>query len=257
MKALITLPVRDHINPALRSAIAQARIPFLPLYGMSDLPRARSLLVTQALKLGAERILFIDADIVPTAEEILLLAEHPRVARHWAVTGLYPLRSGKAWACHAPDETLVSGVYRRAEYAGLGFACISRESLLAVKSGLPDIEDPEAGTWWPFCVPVVRRVDGGKPEYGADDVSLWWRLADVGVQLWADTRLVVGHQALFTLRSPVEQAELGTRANLDELGAKVHGRGQVAGGHAANLVLHDSATDGDTTERLAHHDQVA
>lgn len=237
MKTLITLPVRDHINPSLRSAIAQARIPFLPLYGMSDLPRARSLLVSRALALGAERILFIDADIVPTAEEIRQLAEHPWVSRGDAVTGLYPLRSGKGWACHAPDATLRNGVGRRAEYAGLGFACVSRESLLAVKSGLPEIEDPEAGAWWPFCVPAVRRVDGGKPEYGADDVSLWWRLADVGVQLWADTRLVVGHQALFTLRSPIEQAQLGPGADLEQLVAEVDESGQAANGNGADLRL--------------------
>lgn len=197
--AIITLPVREHINRALRSALDECGLPWLPLYEMSDLPRARSYLITQALARGAQRVVFVDADIVATAAELRALAAHPRVASDGAVTGLYAMRDGKRWACHAPDERVEADGCRRAEFAGLGFACVSRESLLAVRSALPALQDPNAGEWWPYCVPFLGERDG-KPEYCADDVSLWRRLEAAGTQLWADTGLVVGHVAAFTLR---------------------------------------------------------
>jgi hypothetical protein len=66
-QAIVTLPVRDDINRGLRDALKATGLPWLPVYGMSDLPRARSLLITRALRLGAEVVVFIDADIVATA----------------------------------------------------------------------------------------------------------------------------------------------------------------------------------------------
>jgi len=211
MRAVITIPVRDQVNGALRSALEGAGLPWLPVYGMSDLPRARSVLLTLALRdSNADRILCIDADIVPTVEQIHRLAQHPRVDEQGAVTGLYSLRSGKGWACYAPEEIpndagivnerLPWDGCRRAEGAGLGFACISRASLLRVRDMLPRLVDPEL-TWWPFCVPFIEQSNG-TPEYRADDWSLWRRLATSGTQLWADPALVVGHQALVTLMQP-------------------------------------------------------
>ena len=198
-EAIITLPVRDHINRALRSALDESGMPWLPLYEMSDLPRARSYLVAQAVASGAGRVLFVDADIVATPEELRALARHPRVCSDGAVTGLYAMRDGKRWACHAPDERVEADGCRRAEFAGLGFACVSRESLLTVRSALEALHDPNFGEWHPYCVPYIDPEHG----YCADDVSLWRRLALAGTQLWADTHLVVGHVATFTLRSLV------------------------------------------------------
>jgi len=202
MNAIITLPVRDNINAALRSALDESGLPWLPIYGSSDLPQARSVLLTQALARGADRVLCIDADIVPTADQILRLACHPRVDAWGAVTGLYALRSGEAWACTAPASETESDGCRLADYAGLGFACVSRLSLLAVRDSLPQLDDPKVGPWWPFCIPFVGDRNG-RLEYCADDVSLWRRLQAAGTRLWADTRLVVGHQALMTLHSPL------------------------------------------------------
>jgi hypothetical protein len=73
--------------------------------------------------------------------------------------------------------------------------------LLRVKDNLPTLDDPEVGHWWPFCVPFIG-LRAGAVEYCADDVSLWRRLEESGVQLWADTALVVGHQATVTLMTP-------------------------------------------------------
>jgi hypothetical protein len=199
-EAVVTLPVRDHINRVLRSSLDESGLPWLPLYEMSDLPRARSYLVTQAVESGAKRVVFLDADIVVSADEIRQLAAHPRVSDVGAVTGLYAMRDGQRWACHAPDERVEPDGCRRAVYAGLGFACISRAALLRVREGLPELRDAKVGSWWPYCVPTLGEAAGGFPEYCADDLSLWRRLAESGTQLWADTRLVAGHVAAITLR---------------------------------------------------------
>lgn len=202
-RAVVTLPVRDDINRSLRESLKGSGLPWLPVYGMSDLPRARSLLITRALALGAEVVVFIDADIVATAEQIRALAAHPRLAGDGAVTGLYAVRTGQAWACDAdPDHPEPDGCLP-ARTAGLGFAAITRASLLRVAGKLPALEDTEAPgqSWRPFCLPVIGERDG-KPEYLAEDIALWMRLAATGTRLWADPGLTVGHLTPLALYSP-------------------------------------------------------
>lgn len=228
MNPIITLPVRDHINGFLRSALDACGYPWLPVYGSSDLPRVRSVLLTQALRGGYDRVLCIDADIVADASDIRRLAEHPRLSSHGAVTGLYAVRSGEAWACKLANDQIEPDGCRLADYAGLGFAAITSASLLSLRETLVTLEDPDIGSWWPFCVPFIRQgIDG--PEYCADDVSLWHRLRQDGTQLWADPSLVVGHQALVTLRSPVDKAKTQVLPHLDLVRPKLdHARQGVA-----------------------------
>lgn len=216
VNAVITLPVREHINRVLRSSLDECGLPWIPLYEMSDLPRARSYLITQALQSGADRVVFLDADIVASPSELLALAGHRRVTDHGAVTGLYATRDGRSWACSSPDSTLVEGM-RRAEYAGLGFACISRVSLMRVAETLPQLTDPHFGKWFPFCVPFIDESLGDAPVYCADDVSLWRRLSLTGTTLWADPSLVAGHISAVTLRSPVDKTKAQVLPNLDLL----------------------------------------
>lgn len=201
--AIITLPVRDDINRGLREALKGTGLPWLPVYGMSDLPRARSLLITRALNLGAKVVVFIDADISATSAQILALAGHPRLTDTGAVTGLYAVRSGQAWACNAdPDHPEPDGCLP-ARTAGLGFAAVTRASLLRVGETLPELEDTEAPgqTWRPYCLPFIGERDG-KPEYLAEDIALWMRLAATGTRLWADPALTVGHLTQLALYSP-------------------------------------------------------
>lgn len=221
MNPIITLPVRDHINGFLRSALDACGYPWLPVYGSSDLPRVRSVLLTQALRGGYDRVLCIDADIVADASDIRRLAEHPRLSEHGAVTGLYAVRSGEAWACKLYDEPVAPDGCRAAEYAGLGFAAISTVSLARLAKLLEKLEDPDVGDWWAFCCPYIRRNDRGY-EYCPEDVSLWNRLAVAGTHLWADPSLIVGHQALVTLRSPVDQAKTQVLPHLDLVRPKHH-----------------------------------
>lgn len=192
--------MRDDINRRLREALKGSGLPWLPVYGMSDLPRARSLLITRALRLQAEVVVFIDADIAATAEQITRLAAHPRLTGTGAVTGRYAARSGQAWTCDAdPDHPEPDGCLP-ARTAGLGFAVVSRASLLRVADTLPELED-EGEKWRPYCLPFIGERDG-KPKYFAEDIALWARLAATGTRLWADPGLTVGHLTQLALYSP-------------------------------------------------------
>lgn len=202
MKALIITPAYIDICRELRAAILGAGIPVLPAFEHSDLPRIRSMLITQALTSApsaVERLLLVDADIVPTAGQLLELATSPLVTPDSALTGLYPTRDGKRWAVHArdPEDPGRSSAFE-AEWAGLGFCAIHRQSLERVAAATPQVYPDGGGSGWtPFCVPTL--VPG---LYLPDDRALWYRLECAGVRLWADSGLKVGHLIRAILREP-------------------------------------------------------
>lgn len=204
MTAIVIIPAYSHIDHRLMMALIQARIPFLPLHGSSDLPRARSVLISKALTTEAERVLFVDSDIVPTAEQLAELATSPLVTEDQALTGLYPIRDrratvkgGATWAVDAvdPEAAAAGAPVFAANWAGLGFAAVSAESLRRVGDTLPDIVGDEC-PWKPYCVPFF---DGAAGRYYPEDRSLWWRLARTGTRLVASASLKVGHVASVVL----------------------------------------------------------
>jgi len=202
MQALAIIPAYSHVDHRLMMALLEARVPFLPLYGSSDLPRARSMLISHALRQSPGRVLFMDSDVVPSREQIVELATTPLVTPTQAVTGLYPIRDvrataagGASWAVNAVDpETAGGKQIFEATWAGLGFAAVHLESLLLLEATLPEIHGDEA-PWRPYCVPVV--VDN---TYYPDDRVLWQRLRNVGVGLVGCASLKIGHIASVVLR---------------------------------------------------------
>jgi hypothetical protein len=202
VNVLVIVPAYTHLDHRLTMALLEAQLPLLPLFGSSDLPRARSILISHALRQATERVLFIDADVVPTPEQLIALATSPHVTPEQALTGLYPIRdvrstpgAGAAWAVDAVDPATAPGKATfEANWAGLGFAAVHVDSLRRVAERLPEIEGDEV-PWKPFCVP---RVEGGV--YYPDDRVLWWRLAKTGTSLLADASLKVGHVASVVLR---------------------------------------------------------
>ncbi len=191
MKSIIITPAYTHLHWKLFSAILESQIAFSPEFNKSDLPKVRSKLLTYAVSTNAQRILCIDADIVPTAEQIVQLANDPRVTPTSAVSGLYTQRNLVHWAFQSTAPTPDSDGYMKGTAAGLGFCCIHRESLIRLSDTLPDVMDEQP--WKPFCVPLLGSNSEGKTIYLPDDFSLWHRLAGVGVSLWGNTALVVGH----------------------------------------------------------------
>jgi hypothetical protein len=192
MKALIICPARTHIDHRTQAAIASSGLPIYPLYEFSDLPRVRSALISKGLELGAERLIFIDADVVPTAEQLKWLAETDEVTPARAAWGFYPLRTRTTWSVRPKaSETGRTEVKPEdsfeIEFGGLGLAAVHRESLLRIQAKLPAVVEGDV-TWHPYCMPLVRNG-----EWLGDDRSLCWRLQKTGTRLDCYARLLAKH----------------------------------------------------------------
>jgi hypothetical protein len=199
VKAAIITPAYREIDRRLWRVINASGIPSLVLQGHSDLPRVRSVLIEQALRTEAERILLIDADTVPTLGVLQALADAEGVTPDCAVWGMYPLREGDRWSVNPKDPVEADLAIREGRSfelltGGLGLCAIHRDSLERLGSELPTIEEEDGLRWRPFCVPFVRPPFGSKPAtYYADDGSLCVRLRESGTELWCDPRLRAGH----------------------------------------------------------------
>src|SRR6185295_10958848 len=172
MKAAIITPAYNHPDHRLERVVHAAGVPWLVLRQHSDLPRVRSVLIEQALASGAERIILIDADTVPSAGVLNALIEAVGITPDCAVWGMYPLREGDRWSVCPEDPVEADLAIRegrsfRLRTGGLGLCAIHRESLLRVAEKLPTIREDTGLEWRPFCVPFVRDSD-----YYADDGSL-------------------------------------------------------------------------------------
>lgn len=205
MRALAIIPAYSHVDHRLQAALLEARVSYLPLHGSSDLPKVRSQLITLAMREAEERVLFIDADVVPTSEQLRELAESPLVTPEQALTGFYPIRDvrataagGRGWSVDAVDpEAAEREPTFAARWAGLGFCAVHIESLRRLAETLPLIRWPEMD-WRPYCVPLV---EGGV--YYPDDRVLWHRLEQAGTRLIASNALRVGHVASVVLTGVV------------------------------------------------------
>lgn len=201
-KAAIIIPAYSHVDYRLERAMLEAGLPWLALHEHSDLPRVRSVLIEQALRTEAERIILIDADTVPSAGVLRALGEGEGVTPARAVWGMYPLREGDRWSVDPADQSEADQAIRegrpfRIRTGGLGLCAIHRESLGRLGQELPTIIEDSGLEWRPFCVPFVRM--GLPATYYADDGSLCMRLAESGTELWCDPRLRAGHAVLTVL----------------------------------------------------------
>jgi len=197
MKTLVITPAYSHAHHQVHAAIGATGMPWLPLYERSDLPRARSVLVSRAVELGAQVVVFVDADTVPAPGALDAIIAAVRPGR--TVFGVYELRDGRL-SVDPEDPVAAEGAIARrlpfpVRWGGLGLAAVHLDDLRRVGEGLPLIRDPDV-VWRPYCVPFVR--DG---QYYADDRSLCARLRDAGVELVADPA-IVGLHAVTRLVAP-------------------------------------------------------
>jgi hypothetical protein len=209
MKTLIITPAYTQVHEQTRLAVQDSGLPWSHLDGHSDLPRVRSLLIGNALGAGAERIIFLDADVVPKAEDLVWLSETEDVTPDRAVWGVYCLKDGRLSIepkSESEFDAAKPGQLVPIDWGGLGIACVHSESLRRVQKNMeaagaaPVREKNSAGEpvgWTPFCCPFIR---GG--EYYADDRSLCARLAKAGVGLVCRPDLRSGHMAERMLTVP-------------------------------------------------------
>jgi hypothetical protein len=194
VKPLAIIPAYSHLDHRLSEALVRAGVPTHAFYECSDLPKARSQLISAALtETDADVLLLIDSDIVPSVEQLCALGSSSQLDGTNAVTGAYMGRTG-AWAFRPTmpgPVTLGEPGLIECTAAGLGFSAVTRASLERLAEKLPRVTT-DGVSWWPFCVPTVVITPDGA-EYLADDWVLWRRLSETGTRLWLDRSLVVGH----------------------------------------------------------------
>lgn len=208
MQAIVITPAYTHARPELEQVIMGAGLLWLPLYEHSDLPRARSLLIELALREKPDRVIFSDADTVPDAASLALLATTDAVTPERAVWGLYPLRDGCRWSVNPEDAeaapaAIAEGRPFRIQSGGLGFACVHRDSLERLGETLPLIGEPRGFQWRPFCVPFYRSTGAGTAAYYADDGSLCARLRESGTELWCHPAARAAHALTRLVTEPL------------------------------------------------------
>ena len=217
-KAVVITPAYSHAHHRTLTAIQQSGLPWLARYENSDLPRIRSVLIEEALAYPrVERVIFLDADVVPHIATLHALATSPAVTPERALWGMYVLRDGTRWSVNPEDPGAALGAIERGERfpirsGGLGIAAVHRESLARVGAREPYIVEDEGLRWRPFCVPVLSEnavIDTMPPirtaRYLADDGSLCWRLREAGTALVCDPRLRAGHMASVELTEPRDE----------------------------------------------------
>lgn len=193
-KAIALIPAYTHIDWRLLAVLKEVGLTVLDVHGSSDLVRTRSRLLSRALSCDADRFVFIDSDIIPTARDLVELVESPMLDAENAVSGCYVVRETTLASQPEADSVELFGRERFVPMflGGMGFAAVHRAPIEKIRAQLPRLDDATAGQWYPFFLPLVVSEEDHH-EYLADDYSFWWRVRLTGTKLWLDTHLVVGH----------------------------------------------------------------
>lgn len=206
-KVIALIPAYTHVDHRLQEALANVGLGWKALYECSDLPKARSQLLTFGLeRTDADVFVLLDSDIVPTPPQLVQLINSERLGELSAVTAAYSTRDGRcAFVPKDLDATVELGSpgFTELSGGGLGCAVITRATLADIASTLPRITNTPS-QWWPFCLPFTRMT-GEECDYFPDDFAFWRRLLDVGGKrgkLWLDQELLV-HHVIREPRAPV------------------------------------------------------
>lgn len=194
MKVLALIPAYTHVDHRLQEALGRAGVSWHPFYECSDLPKARSQLLTLGLdQSDADVFLLLDSDMNPSAEQLHSLLNHAAFGPMDAIVGAYPTREGNLAA--APLDPLASVTLGDdieafpLEAAGLGCAIIHRVALQRIAKRLKPVTVVSAGRpWLPFCLPFVEAGT-----YYPDDYALWRRLRAAGGRVWLAPNLLIPH----------------------------------------------------------------
>lgn len=189
--AFAVIPAYSHIDDRLQNALMMARLPYQPAYRCSDLPKARSQLLSLALtNTTADVIVMVDSDMAPEPGQFETLIE--LAFERGAASGAYVVRNGGVALKPFDGLGVELGVpgLRELDAAGLGFCAVRRQDLMRVRDELPTLTAANGIEWWPFCVPFV---DGASGTYYPDDYAFWWRWRRADLGLWLDQELLIPH----------------------------------------------------------------
>jgi hypothetical protein len=181
----------------VQTGLAAASMTLRMIIGDSLVSRARNALTADFLASDCTHLLFIDSDLIFSAEQIDRLLAHDLPI----VGGFYPKKQqgDLAWVCNAhvdfppPDERGLQSL----RYIGTGFLLVKREVFdLMIITYRKEIEYVADGTGrtehdlWPVGVHAAK--DGGR-RYLSEDWFFCQRALDLGYQVYGDPRVILKH----------------------------------------------------------------
>ncbi len=172
---------------------------------------ARNALTAQFLATDCTHLLFIDNDLVFTPEDVLRVTSHDLPV----VGGIYCLKKeGPIHWCgngfpdreEAVDQN--TGL-QRVRYLGTGFLCVAREVferiLVEDREQIEyTVDIPPHPTEWDFWRFGVKLTDDQRKRYLTED---WWfcqRCLELGIPVYADADVVLGHISTSGVEFPLE-----------------------------------------------------
>lgn len=211
MKPLVIVPSHRAPSPemedCLRSLQGRGWFDVAWSRGLSLICRSRSILLSQAMAAGRERVLFWDDDVVCANPEaigafISQPFEYPTIA-----AGVYPLKGQPKLAASgiALPFTLGARGLHPAKFLAAGFMLITRSATETMRDrcdDLPECAEEDGGSFFPFFRPLLDWPEPGthdpRPTYLGEDYSFCARARAAGVRVMADSSLLLGHVGSFT-----------------------------------------------------------
>jgi hypothetical protein len=175
--------------------------------GLSLICRSRSILLSQAMAAGRERVLFWDDDVTCANPEAIGAFISQPFERPTIAAGLYALKGQpKLAACGiALPMTLGTAGLHPAKYLAAGFMLITREALDQMRercNDLPECAEEDGGSFFPYFRPLLEAPDfldkDQRSQYLGEDYSFCKRAHTAGVDVVADSSLLLGHVGSFT-----------------------------------------------------------
>lgn len=218
MSLVVLVPVATTVEPEceaslhrLRAQGAKVRI----FRGASAIDQIRSMMADDALRDGATKLMWIDADIAfdPPDVDRLLAHDQPFVC------GLYPKKSGRALSSHVLPGTkeLVfgkEGGLVEIMYAAGGFTLVDASVYEAMreKLALPTCNAQFGAPFTPYYQPMVKDTPEG-PWYLAEDYAFSERARQCGFCVYADTTIRLRHIGRYAYQWEDAGSELSRHAS--------------------------------------------
>jgi hypothetical protein len=202
-KTAVVMPVYGHVNYRLQNLLFMAQVPCIQNFGTSDIALARSVLAAGCLRTDFRRFIWLDADMVLTMEQLMMLALEERPL----VSGVYV--SSDATPCVGVttenEQVLPAEGYLPIEWAGMGCVSMDRSVLEKVCEGLPLL--PLYGGIYPAFAHVFLNADREPvmPDdpsavfWYTEDLSFFWRCREAGITPLLRCDLRVSHLKEFPL----------------------------------------------------------
>lgn len=174
--------------------------------------RSRNTLTQRFLDSASTHLMFIDSDIVFKPADVRAISEQLAQGKE-IVGGLYPFKQRKlGWVLNAlPGEEPDASGMMKVKYLGTGFLAVARDVFYRMAAAFPEIRyqtDENEG---------INLTNGGQlrtlhdfwsvgvceGRYLSEDWYFCHRAAQLGIPIWANTNVKVGHLGL--IQYPLEE----------------------------------------------------